>query len=174
MPALNSKGDRDMGQPDLQAQLALMAILSDTPTEVPIPRSRKKVKITFLKDYTLERVTKVLLERQKLEEEAELSPDDALKSAAKHPYFNLKIAVLCVLNSYVKIRLFFPFLWRWWAYVRGFDEAQIAAILDAVKKKTSLFCQLYIHNTKSLKDMRMSVMAMTKAEVTAQSQAAPQ
>lgn len=154
-----------MEQPDLLARLALDDIMGDRVEVVKIPRSRKKVRLGFVKPYTLERVTRLLLEKEGLEENAKGESADALmRSAAKEPYFNAKLAALYVLNGLWKIRLFWPFLWRWWAYVRQWDEEQIGAVLQAAQKKTlNLSARLWM-NTRLAAAMRTDVMTMTKGE----------
>lgn len=162
-PFFNTQSD--MEQPNLLARLALDDIMGDRAEVVKIPRSRKKVRLTFVKPYTLERVTSLLLEKEGLEENAKGENADALmRSAAKEPYFNTKLAALYVLNGLWKIRLFWPFLWRWWAYVRQWDEEQIGAVLQAAQKKTlNLSTRLWM-NTRLAAAMRTDVMTMTKGE----------
>ena len=66
-----------------------------------------------------------------------------MRSAAKHPYLNLKIAACYVLNDYWKLRLWFPLVWRWWAYVWRLNEAQVASLLAEAQKKTADFLKWY-------------------------------
>lgn len=152
--------------PELAARLALDDIRNNKPDVVAIPRSRKKIRLRFVKPYTLERITSELLRKETLEEEAKKGDGNALlRSAAKEPYYNTRLAALFVLNGYWKIKLFFPFLWRWWAYVRQWDEEQVGTILQAAQKKTlDLSTRLWI-NTKSAAAMRTDLMIMTKGEV---------
>lgn len=123
-------------QPSLEARQAVMSILNDKPTIIEIPGTKHKVKLGFLRDCTVDKVTYLLLEREEQEEKSE-SGEDLMRSAAKHPYLNLKIAVCYVLNDYWKLRLWFPLVWRWWAYVWRLNEAQIASVLAEAQKKTA-------------------------------------
>ncbi len=154
-----------MEQPDLYARLALDNIICDRAEVVRIPRSRKKVRLTFVKPDTLLRVTRLLLEKEELEENAKGGDADALmRSAAKEPYFSTKLAALFVLNGLWRIRLFWPILWRWWAFVRQWDEEQVGAVLAAAQKKTlNLSARLWM-NTRLAAAMRTDVMMMTKGE----------
>lgn len=129
-------------QPSLAARQAVMSILNDTPTEVVIPGTRHKVKLGFLRDCTVDKVTHLLLEREAQEEEAGEAVD-LMRSAAKRPYLNLKIAVCYVLNDYWKLRLLFPLVWRWWAYVWRLNESQVASVLAEAQKKTSNLLNWY-------------------------------
>lgn len=133
--------------------MAMMAIMTDKSTIVEIPRTKHKVSLGFIRDCTIDKVTELLLEREEQEERAE-SADELMCSAAKHPYLNLKIAVCYVLNDYWKLRLFFPIVWRWWAYVWRLDESQVGEILAAGKKKVSEKLTWYSMNTALLRDTR--------------------
>ncbi len=151
-------------QPSLAARQAVMSIMNDIPTEITIPGTKHKVKLSFLRDCTVDRVTRLLLEREEIEETAE-DADKLMRSAAKHPYLNLKIAVCYVLNDYWKLRLWFPIVWRWWAYVWRLNEAQVAAVLDCVKKKTSDFLLWYSMNTQSARAIRADLKtAVTRSQ----------
>lgn len=136
-----------------------MSIMNDVPTVITIPGTKHKVKLKFLRDCTVDKVTRLLLEREEAEERAE-GADELMRSAAKYPYLNLKIAVCYVLNDYWKLRLWFPLVWRWWAYVWRLNEAQVAAVLDCVKKKTSDFLLWYSMNTQSVRAIRADLKTM--------------
>ncbi len=146
-------------QPSLAVRQAVMSIMNDIPTVITIPGTKHKVRLKFLRDCTVDKVTRLLLEREEAEEQAE-GADELMRSAAKHPYLNLKIAVCYVLNDYWRLRLWFPFVWRWWAYVWRLDEAQVAAVLDCVKKKTSDFLLWYSMNTQSARAIRADLKTM--------------
>ncbi len=137
----------------------MMSIMNDIPTVITIPGTKHKVRLKFLLDCTVDKVTRLLLEREEAEERAE-GADELMRSAAKHPYLNLKIAVCYVLNDYWKLRLWFPIVWRWWAYVWRLNEAQVAAVLDCVKKKTSDFLLWYSMNTQSARAIRADLKTM--------------
>ena len=129
-------------QPSLAARQAVMSILSDKATVVKIPGTRHRVKIGFLRDCTVDKVTELLLEREERDEKAE-GAEELMRSAAKNPYLNLKVAVCYVLNDYWKLRLWFPIVWRWWAYVRRSNESQVASVLAEAQKKTADYLNWY-------------------------------
>lgn len=129
-------------QPSLAARRAVMSIMNDEVTEVKIAGTKHKVKIGFLRDCTVDKVTKLLLEREESDERTE-DAEELMRSAAKHPYLNLKIAVCYVLNDYWKLRLLYPLVWRWWAYVWQLNEAQVAGVLAEAQKKTAVLLSWY-------------------------------
>jgi len=146
-------------QPSLAARQAVMSIMNDVPTVITIPGTKHKVRLGFLRDCTVDKVTHLLLEREE-QEEAASDANELMRSVAKHPYLNLKIAVCYVLNDYWKLKLWFPLVWRWWAYVWRLNEAQVAAVLDCVKKKTSDCLLWYSMNTASTKAIRADLKTM--------------
>jgi hypothetical protein len=102
-----------MKQADIKARKELDNIVNDVPTVVVIPGTKKKVKIRGVKPYTLERITKLWLERDSM-----TIPDDSastLKSMCAEPYFAIKEALYFVLNSWWKIKLWHGFLTFWWS-----------------------------------------------------------
>lgn len=137
----------------------MMSILADTPTTITIPNTRHKVKLGFLRDCTIDKVTQLLLEREAKDENAE-DAEGLMRSVAKNPYLNLKIAVCYVLNDYWKIRLFFPLVWRWWAYVWRLNESQIASVLAEAQKKTAGQLNWYSTNMGFVKAIRADLKTL--------------
>lgn len=128
-----------MNQPELYTRVALAQIEANKPDYVTIPGRRGRIKIGFLHDYTIQKITELLLKREELEESAkEGDVNDVMRSAVKHPYFSIKMAALAVLNSPFKIALFYPLKWRWWAFVRKFNEVQVASVTMAIQKKNNI------------------------------------
>lgn len=146
-------------QPSLAARQAAMSIMNDKPTTVTIPGTRHKVRLGFLRDCTVDKVTNLLLEREEMEESAE-SGEELMRSVAKHPYLNLKIAVCYVLNDYWKLRLWFPLVWRWWAYVWRLNESQVASVLTEAQKKTLDLLSWYSMSSGFAKAIRADLKTM--------------
>ena len=149
-----------MKQPDLKARRDYGEIAFDIPTVVPIPGTSKKVTLTGMHPYTIERLTQLWLERDL--QTALSDSSDTLKSMCTDPYFAVKEALLFVLNGYWKIKLFFPFLSWWWGKVKGYTEEQMLPIILEGKKKVPLTA--HWSNMAYSVDMRSDWMKMTKAE----------
>lgn len=127
-----------MNQPEIDARIKLAQIESAKIETVVIPGTRRRIKIGFLHDYTVQKITELLLEREEMEEAAKDGDANAvMRSAVKHPYFSIKMAVLAALNSPLKIALLYPLKWRWWAFIRKYNEAQIASVTTAIQKKNN-------------------------------------
>lgn len=149
-----------MRQADIDARREYDEIVNDIPTEVRIPGTKKVVKLRGVKPYTLERLTRLWLER-----DMDAVPEDAastLKSLCSEPYFAVKEALLFVLNSYWKIRLFHRFLSWWWGKVIGYTEEQMSPIILEGKKKLPLTA--HWTNMAFSTDMRTDMIKMTRKE----------
>ena len=148
-----------MKQPDKKARKEYMKIVTDAPAEVAIPGTRRTVKIRGIKPYTLERLTALWLER---EMKMPSDSSETLKDMSIEPYFSVKEAALFVLNGYWRIRLFYPFLWRWWGKIKGYTESQMTPIIREGKKKLQL--RAHWRNMAYSTDMRTDWMRMTAKE----------
>lgn len=145
-----------MNQADLTLQKALDDVCEDTPTVVEIlgthklfSKKRRSVKIRFLRYETIRKSTHISLDNRK----------DVLHELQ----YPSKIAALYVLNSFLKIKLFYPILWRWYFYVRQYKQEQLYPIIAEGKKKLPQIG--YYLNTTSIASMRDTVKTMTREEV---------
>lgn len=151
-----------MRQPDSKARREYFGgVVEDVPEKVRIPGTGKTVRVTGMKPYTMERLTRLWLEREDMEAAGEDSAE-VTRSLCREPYFAAKEAALIVLNGYWRIRLLWPFLWRWWALVRGWTESQYTPVIAAGKKKVPLTA--HWTNMAFSVDMRTDWMTMTGKE----------
>lgn len=146
-------------QPDKKARRESTENALNIPTTITIPGTRRKVKLSGVKPYTIERLTLLWQER-----DANIPEDssDTLKSMCVDPYFAVKSAVLFVLNSYWKIVLFYPIMWRIWAKWRGYTDEQMMPIIMEGKKKIPLTAHWTVMAFSV--DMRTDWMNLTKKE----------
>lgn len=135
-------------------------IVFDIPTTIAIPGTKKVVKIKGIKPYTIERLTKLWLERENTITPEESS--EVLRSLCIEPYFAIKEAVLLTLNSWWKIHLFYGLKWRIWAKIKGYTEEQMSPIIQVGKKKLPLMA--HWTNMAFSVDMRNDWMKMTTKE----------
>jgi hypothetical protein len=149
-----------MKQADINARLGVDEVVNDTATIVTIPHTTKKVALRGVKPYTLEKITKLWLERDSM-----AVPEDSastLKSMCSEPYFAVREALYFVLNSWWKINLFHKFLTFWWGKVKGYTDEQMLPIILEGKKKLPLTAHWMIMAYSA--DMRTDMMKMTKKE----------
>ena len=151
-----------MRQPETKARREYFDnVVEDIPEKVRIPGTGKTVRVTGMKPYTMQRLTRLWLERDDMDSAKEDS-SETTRSLCREPYFAAKEAALIVLNGYWRIRLFLPFLWRWWALWRGWTESQYTPIIAAGKKKVPLTA--HWTNMAFSVDMRTDWMTMTRKE----------
>lgn len=138
-----------MKQPSLDIQRELDLLAENTPTEVTIPYTKKVYKIGWMKNKTIRKITEVLNSKAKNPREEDL--------------VLCKAMALIVLNGYWKIRLFYPILWRWFAYVKQYSDYQILPIIETAKKKAPQI-PYYVSMTY-LTGLKDSLATMSREEV---------
>ena len=148
-----------MKQPDKIARKEYARIVSDLPSKVTIPGTRKVVTLKGVHPYTLERLTLLWVERDMNLPD---SSSDTLKDACIDPYFAVREALLFVLNDYWKIKLFYRPLCWWWGKVKGYTDEQMLPIILEGKKKLPLTAHWTVMAYST--DMRTDWMKMTKEE----------
>lgn len=148
-----------MKQPTIEQRKEYRDIVNDAVSVVNIPRTRHSVHLRWIKPYTMERITDLWIERDLASAKIEKG-EDVLKDLCKEPYFAFKEAALMVLNGDLRIRLFYPLLWRWWAW--RYDESQMLPIIAEGKKKLNLTAHYGVMAYSQ--DMRTDWMKMTKKE----------
>lgn len=151
-----------MKQPDKNARQALNNINSDVATYMVIPNTKTKIRLKYLREYTIERLTEIWSEVD-MTRTAKDAPE-TLKYAVKFTLKPYKEAALYYLNGYWKIRLFYRFLVWWWSKAKGYSIDQMNAIITEGKKKLTAILQSYYANMVLTLDTREDVMKMTSKE----------
>ena len=130
-------------QPSKEAPDELNAIIENLPDYAKI--RNKTYKIKWLHAGTVRKINQIILEEG----------NDAVA--------NYQTAACIILNGFLKIKLFYPFLWRWFYYVKQYSEADLTEVLAIGKKKIPR--QSYFVNTILMTDMMDTMMMMNKKEV---------
>lgn len=151
-----------MQQPTIQDEKELMAINDDGKTIIEIPRCKKKYKIGYIKPYAQERFTKFILQAEPEVPNSELS---VLTDIRKRSRLHHKAASVIILNDWYKIKLFFPILWRWLFFIKGYTPDQLQPIIVEGKKKIQV--QDYSINMAFLAMMMETAKMMTTKEAKA-------
>lgn len=138
-----------MKQPNLDIQRELDRLKSERPTVVNIPNSKAKYKIGWLQHYTIRRLTEVLNKKTR-----KPSDEDVVLS---------KAMAFVVLNGYWKINLFYPFLWRWFAYIKQYHDYQMLPVIEEAKKKAPQIP--YFLSMTYLQGLKDTLATMTREEV---------
>jgi len=146
-------------QPTLAQRREYSSHESAEPTLVLIPGTKRRITLREMHPGTIEKITKIWIERDLAS--AELNGGgDVLKDLVKEPYFAFKEAAAYYLNHDIKLRLFWPLLWRWWAF--RYTESQMLPIIVAGKKKLPLMAHYEIMAYSM--DTRTDWVTMTKKE----------
>jgi len=137
-----------MKKPTIKQEQELLDVNNGTKTDVHIPRSKKVFHIGWIKPYTIERISGLVLN----EETADYK--------AKSRYAS-KVTALSVLNG-IKILLFYPIYWRWLYYCKGYQYDQLLPVVELSKKKVPV--KAYLMLTILSSQMKITGLTMTKEE----------
>lgn len=137
-----------MNQPTIENQQELLSINENGKTEVVIPGTPDRVKIGWMKPYTLERVSRIILKK-----EGRIDDYD--------PKILSQLASLYILNG-IKILFFHRIYWRYLYYVKGYRYDQLLPIIETAKKKVP--AEAYIKATILASGMKITPMSLTKEE----------
>ena len=146
-------------QPTLAQRQEYVAHESAQPSRVQIPGTKRTITLREMHPGTIEKITQIWIERDLAAAELKKASDVA-KDLAKEPYFAFKEAAAYYLNNDIKLRLFWPFLWRWWAF--RYTESQMLPIIIEGKKKLPL--SAHYETMAYSMDTRTDWVSMTKKE----------
>jgi hypothetical protein len=145
-----------MEQASIDLQRELDAVCEDEATRIEIKGTHKflskkcrSVKIGFMRNETIRKISHVYSDKR----------NDVLHELQQPS----KIAALMILNGFLKIKFFYPFLWRWFFYVRQYKAEQLYPITLEGKKKVPQI-GYYLVTTLTV-NMNDTVKMMTREEV---------
>lgn len=154
--------EQKIEQPTLDAQQLYLAMINNDAEEVEILRTKKKYKIRWLKNGQLEKLTRLLLHKKTIDENTSTGSDvmDAILEDSK---LACKAAAIIILDGYWKLKFRYWYLWRWFYYVRQYDNIQLDKILEVGKKKVPQM--QFFRTIMSLTEAKDSLMRMRAKEV---------
>ncbi len=145
-----------MRQPTKEDERQLLSVQDNSAEEILIPRCGKKVKVGWMKGYTLERLSKL-----ELNEGLKAEDEDSEKIIKRRAKFVAKAASLVLLNG-IKIFFFHCFYWRYLYYLRGYAFDQLEPIVSCAKKKVPASSWYIVSALVS--QMKITNMTMTPEE----------
>lgn len=160
----SKKSEESIPQPSVDSQLLYLSMINNDPDEVQILHTKKKYKIRWLKNGQLEALTRLLM-RVNSKKKKKTSGNDAMDAILEDSKLACKAAAIITLDGFFKVRLWYWFRWRWFYFIRQYDNIQLQPILETGKKKVPLM-QFYV-TTTSLTEAKDSLMRMRKEEVEA-------
>lgn len=148
-------------QPTIEMQQEYRSLTDNTPTEIMIPRTKKKYLIRWLKYGQVAKLSKLLIRKNDKDKgmadivnEADLVISDSKLAC--------KAAAIYVLNGFWVLHLKYWFLWRWFYYIKQYDNAQLQPLINEGKKKVPLM--QFFGTTTSLIGVRDTLLQMTTME----------
>jgi hypothetical protein len=148
-------------QPDIDAQREYSSIENNDATIVQIPGTRKKYKIRWLRNGQLNKLSRLLIRKQGVDNE-DGTKDDAFSAIVEDGKIAAKAAAIYILDGYWKLKFRYWFLWRWFYYVRQYHYEQLQPILNEGKKKIPL--TQFLVATMSLTEAKATAMNMRTEE----------
>ena len=151
-------------QPGIESQRTYASIRDNDATVVGILGTKKKYKIRWLKNGQIDRLSRLLIRKGDTDDKdgTNDSPLDAILEDSK---LACKAAAIYILDGYWKLKFRYWFLWRWFYYIRQYDNVQLQEILEEGKKKVPL--TPFLMTTMSLTGARVTLMTMRTEEAEA-------
>ena len=151
----------DVRQPSVESQREYASLRDNDATVVPILGTKKKYKIRWLKKGQIEKLSRLLIRKGDTDNEdgGNDSPLDAIRDDAK---LTCKAAAIYILDGYWKLKFRYWYLWRWFYYIRQYDDIQLQEILMTGQKKTPV--EPFLIATMLLTGAKASLMNMRTEE----------
>ena len=148
-------------QASIEAQRTYASIRDNDATIVGILGTKKKYKIRWLKNGQIDRLSRLLIRKGDTDNE-DGTKDNPLDAIIEDTKIASKAAAIIILDGYWKLKFRYWYLWRWFYYIRQYDNSQLQELLDAGKKKVPL--TQFLMTTMSLTGVRATLMNMRTEE----------
>lgn len=165
-------------QPGVEEQRLLDSIMNDSKDFVEVRGKRWAVR--WLKNGQLRKISSIMLEKNPLEgkkpkeEDYKDNPDSYVSAMRDYEramlsHFEGEEKVLCKcaavmrLRGFLKLKLFYGILWRWFYYVKEYGSDELFPYITECKKKVP--AETYYASIILLTGMKDTMMAMTREEV---------
>ena len=156
--------EQKVDQPSVDAQKIYLSLINNDAEEVGILRTNKKYKIRWLKNGQLERLSRLLLHKKSTDEKG-TTGSDVMDAILEDNRLACKAAAIIILDGYWKLKFRYWYLWRWFYYIKQYDNIQLQDILEVGKKKVPL--NQFYATIMSLTEAKDTLMRMRAKEVEA-------
>ena len=161
---MEDQREEKVEQPSVDAQQIYLSLIANDPEEVEILRTNKKYKIRWLKNGQLEKLTRLLLHKKSVDESM-TTGSEVMDAILEDTKLACKAAAIIILDGYWKLQFRYWLLWRWFYYIKQYDNIQLQKILEVGKKKVPL--NQFYGTIMSLTEAKDSLMRMRAKEVEA-------
>lgn len=149
----------DVRQPSLEAQRQYASLVDNNATVVYI--RRKAYRLRWLKKGQLAKLGRVLIDKKSIDNADNQTISD-LDKVILDGKKACKAAAIYLLDGYWKLRFNYWWLWRWFYYVKQYDDIELREVLEEGKKKVPL--QQFLLTTMSLTGAADTLMMMRTEE----------
>ena len=147
-------------QPDIEAQKEYASIRDNDATVVGVPGTTQHYKMRWLRHGQIDKLSRLLIRKEDTDDKD--SEKFALDAIVDDTKLASKAAAIIILDGYWKLKFRYWFLWRWFYYIRQYDNVQLQGIIDEGKKKIPLTQFLML--TMSLTGAKATLMTMRTEE----------
>lgn len=148
----------DVRQPDIEQQKEYVSLRDNSATVVHI--RKKKYRLRWAKNGQISKLSKLLIDGKTEEEKP--SMEEILADIESSAKLSCKAAAIYILDGYWRLKFRYWFLWRWFYYIRQYDDEDLKEVLEVGKKKVPL--QQFCLTIMSLTEAKDTLMMMRTRE----------
>ena len=148
----------DVRQPNVEQQKNYVSLRDNSATVVHI--RKKKYRLRWAKNGQLSKLSKLLLDGKTSGESP--SFEEILQDITNSSKLSCKAAAIYILDGYWRLKFRYWYLWRWFYYVRQYDDEDLKEVLEVGKKKVPL--QQFCMTIMSLTEAKDTLMMMRTRE----------
>ena len=148
----------DVRQPNIEQQKEYASLRDNSATVVHI--RKKKYRLKWAKNGQISKMAKLLIDGKTTGENPTV--DEILLDIENSSKLSCKAAAIYILDGYWRLKLKYWFLWRWFYYVRQYDDEDLKEVLEIGKKKVPL--QQFCVTIMSLTEAKDTLMMMRTRE----------
>ena len=148
----------DVRQPGIEQQKEYVSLRDNSATVVHI--RKKKYRLRWAKNGQIGKLSRLLIQGKTKDENPDV--DDILADIETSAKLSCKAAAIYILDGYWKLKFRYWYLWRWFYYIRQYDDEDLREVLNTGKKKVPL--QQFCVTIMSLTEAKDTLMMMRTRE----------
>lgn len=148
----------DVRQPGIEQQREYVSLRDNSATMVRI--RKKKYRLRWVRNGQVSKLSKLLISGKESSEKP--STEDIFRDIEESSKLSCKAAAIYILDGYWKLKFRYWFLWRWFYYIRQYDDEDLKEVLEVGKKKVPL--QQFCVTIMSLTEAKDTLMMMRTRE----------
>lgn len=152
--------EQKLNQPSDDSQRLYQDLIDNRSSEVSILRTKKKYKVRWLKNGQLEKLSLLLMHNEPKSDKT--TGSDVLDEILADCKLACKASAIILLDGYWKLKFNYWWLWRWFYYIKQYDNIQLQPILDEGKKKIPQM--QFFRTIMSLTGAKTTLMTMREKE----------